>query len=188
MAERRRRADDRTARRDSLLVLLSRIQRGVPITPAEAALLRAHVELEITESEELRRTAGGQQAAIQHAGRRLAAAETALREAEQRAEAAEEHAAEQHARALGWRQHAIEAAALADRHLAAWRSARRRAHEHAAEEQRVRGWCAHWHDRTNRYRAAWRSARARARTRTEERDAVRALADARGQALATRQH
>ncbi|MGI5353461.1 hypothetical protein ACQEU8_36660 [Streptomyces sp. CA-250714] len=39
-------AEERQARRDSLLVLLSRAQRGV-LTPSEAGLLRAHVETEL---------------------------------------------------------------------------------------------------------------------------------------------
>ncbi|CAL9481034.1 hypothetical protein [Streptomyces sp. enrichment culture] len=91
-ASRQQSAADRDARRESLAVILSRIQRGVPITPAEGALLRAHVELEITESNELRRTLGGQQAASRRMARRVEAAEAAIREAEQRAEAAEERA------------------------------------------------------------------------------------------------
>ena len=85
MAERRRRTADRDTRRESLFVLLSRIQRGVPITAAEAALLRAHVEVELTESDELRRTVAGQQTAIQRQGRQLNAAHEAILEAEQNA-------------------------------------------------------------------------------------------------------
>jgi hypothetical protein len=85
MAERKRRAADRDTRRDSLLVLLSRVQRAVPITPAEASLLRAHVEVELTESNELRRTVAGQQDVIQQQGRQLDAAHEAIVEAEQHA-------------------------------------------------------------------------------------------------------
>jgi phage shock protein A len=85
MVERKRRAADRQTRRESLLVLLSRVQRGVPITPAEASLLRAHVEVEIGESNELRRTVQGQQNEIQRQGRQLDAAHTAIEEAEQAA-------------------------------------------------------------------------------------------------------
>ncbi|WP_032769878.1 hypothetical protein [Streptomyces sp. CNS654] len=55
------------------------------------------------------------------------------------------------------------------RTLAAWRSARRRARAHLAEQQRVRGWLTHWADRarvaesdTERFHAAWHSARERA--------------------------
>lgn len=77
---RHRAAAERTARRDSLLVLLSRIQRGAPVTPIEAALLRAHVEVELTDADTAR-TALGQQEA-QHR-QQLAAAHAAIREAEQ---------------------------------------------------------------------------------------------------------
>lgn len=82
MTERRRRAAERDARRESLLVLLNRVQRGAPLTPAEAALLRAHVTAEITEADELRRTVAGQQTAIQRAHDRTLAAEAAITEAE----------------------------------------------------------------------------------------------------------
>jgi hypothetical protein len=326
MAERKRRAAERDTRRESLLVLLSRARRGVPLTPAEAGLMFAHVEVELAEADELRRTVQGQQTAIQAAHNRTAAAEAAIREMEQRALDAEEqltayravlgprpldrirkaeqraeqaerralqlekdardngadaHAEHQRAKAaeralqrvrdadtLGAalavvaehdgltpdaarqfaavaeaaespraqldeqaRAHAIELAewkrrnanqgetirdmaranweanarahaaeeraeaaarigvrhmATAERYEAAWRSARRRARAHAAEEQRVRGWLEHWADRARtaegdlatirnrdqlaaalltirdrafRYRAAWHSAR-----------------------------
>ncbi|MGW7197240.1 hypothetical protein [Streptomyces chryseus] len=86
-------------------------------------------------------------------------------------------------RADGWRQHALTADARADRHLAAWRSARRRAREHAVEEARIRGWCGHWNRKHREARhqldrtlAAWRNARQRAADRTEERDRALALA------------
>ncbi|MEV5133573.1 hypothetical protein AB0K87_24395 [Streptomyces sp. NPDC053705] len=59
---------------------------------------------------------------------------------------AAERAAED--RAAGWRRHALEADERADRHLAAWRSARARARSTEAELERIRGWCAHWADRT----------------------------------------
>ncbi|MFD5057414.1 hypothetical protein [Streptomyces sp. NPDC058394] len=86
MAERKRRATDRDARRESLLVLLSRVQREVPIAPVEASLLRAHVEVEISESDELRRTVAGQQNEIQRQGAQLEAAHEAIQEAEQERE------------------------------------------------------------------------------------------------------
>ncbi|KAA6215130.1 hypothetical protein CP973_00225 [Streptomyces albofaciens JCM 4342] len=90
-ADRKQRTAERTARRDSLLVLLSRVQRHGTLTPAEAALLRAHVEAEITEADRYRAEAGGQQAAVRREQQRLAAAEAAIVEAE--AEAAR-HAAD----------------------------------------------------------------------------------------------
>lgn len=77
---RHRAAAERTARRDSLLVLLSRIQRTVPVTPTEAALLRAHVEVELTDADQARAALGQQEA--QHR-QQLAAAHAAIREAEQ---------------------------------------------------------------------------------------------------------
>ncbi|MFF1686063.1 hypothetical protein [Streptomyces sp. NPDC058254] len=91
MAERKQRAADRDTRRESLLVLLSRTRRAVPLTPSEAALLFAHVEVEIAESNELRRTVQGQQTALQRAYDRTAAAEAAIVEAEKRAEQAEHY-------------------------------------------------------------------------------------------------
>jgi hypothetical protein len=98
MAERKRRASERDARRESLLVLLSRTRRGVALTPAEAARLFAHVEVELAEADELRRTVAGQQTAIQAAGRRADAADAVIVEVEQdrdqaRAELAELQAA-----------------------------------------------------------------------------------------------
>ncbi|MFD3790798.1 hypothetical protein [Streptomyces cyaneofuscatus] len=77
---RQRAAAERTARRDSLLVLLSRIQRGIPLTPTEGALLRAHVEVELTDADQARAALGRQEA--QHR-QQLAAAHAAIREAEQ---------------------------------------------------------------------------------------------------------
>lgn len=154
MAERKQRAADRDTRRESLLVLLSRTRRAVPLTPSEAGLLFAHVEVEIAESDELRRTVQGQQTALQAAHDRTAAAEAAIVEAEQRAEQAEQRAElaetlpdggdgygtpvhwtvynDMHHRALnaeargdGWRQHAIAADHKADRYRTAWLAARR---------------------------------------------------------------
>jgi hypothetical protein len=93
MAERKRRAVERDTRRESLFVLLSRARRGVPLTPAEAALMFAHVEVELAEADELRRTVQGQQTAIQAAYDRTAAAEDAIGEAEQRAETAKQRLA-----------------------------------------------------------------------------------------------
>ncbi|WP_079405456.1 hypothetical protein [Streptomyces sp. 3211] len=83
MAARRRRTADRDARRASLDVLLDRAQRGTALTPDEAALLRAHVAAETTEADELRRTVGGQQTAMQRAYDRTRAAEAAIVEAEE---------------------------------------------------------------------------------------------------------
>jgi len=74
----------RTARRDCLLVLLSRAERGV-LSRAEAALLRATVEAELAEGDAARRAAGGQQAAVRREQQRLDAAEQAIVEAEQHA-------------------------------------------------------------------------------------------------------
>ncbi|MGK3093759.1 hypothetical protein ACG93S_28875 [Streptomyces sp. WAC01490] len=77
---RQRAAAERAARRDSLLVLLSRVQRGIPVTQAEAALLRAHVEVELTEADTARAALG--QLEAQHR-QQLAAAHAAICEAEQ---------------------------------------------------------------------------------------------------------
>ncbi|MER7697018.1 hypothetical protein [Streptomyces sp. NPDC096095] len=77
---RRRAAAEREARRDSLLVLLSRIQRAIPVTPTEGNLLRAHVEVELTDADTARAALGRQEA--QHR-QQLAAAHAAIREAEQ---------------------------------------------------------------------------------------------------------
>ncbi|MEU0037229.1 hypothetical protein [Streptomyces sp. NPDC006333] len=292
MAERKRRASERDARRESLLVLLSRTRRGVPLTPSEAALMFAHVEVELAEADELRRTVAGQQNAIQAAHGRTAAAEAAIVEAEAEAERfkadclsacgtiADMHAAavgevrgpirgvvedvaDVRAELIGYRAaevyrktkadtfagrldamkqktsegivaafeqleqraeqaeghlatyvnvfgpdavddfHAVQhravtaEAALASVHRdavrlqAAWRSARRRAQEHYTEQQRVRGWTAHWADRyrnaehrAGRYRTAWFAAR---RDRKADRAAMAAelpLVQAGQQALA----
>lgn len=67
----------RTARRDSLLVLLSRAQRGV-LTRDEAALLRTHVEAEVVEGDAARAGERGQQRAMERARQRVEAAEREL--------------------------------------------------------------------------------------------------------------
>ncbi|GGW68084.1 hypothetical protein GCM10010340_52760 [Streptomyces griseoloalbus] len=72
----------RTARRDSLAVLLSRAERGRPISPDEAALLRAAVEAEIRESDAARTSERGQQRAMNRYRQRVEAAEAAIVEAE----------------------------------------------------------------------------------------------------------
>lgn len=84
MAQRRRRTLEREQRRDVLLVLLSRSDRGV-ITEAERPLLRAHVEAELRDADGLRRTVNGQQTVIQRQAAQLEAAHQAIREAEQAA-------------------------------------------------------------------------------------------------------
>ncbi|URC17971.1 hypothetical protein QEN62_gp49 [Streptomyces phage AxeJC] len=89
MAARRRRAAERQARREVLAHLLSRVDRGV-ITDAERPLLRAHVEWELRESDDLRRTVQGQQTVIQRQAAQLDAAHDAIREAEQDAADARE--------------------------------------------------------------------------------------------------
>lgn len=60
-----------------------------------------------------------------------------LRALEDQAREAVEEAAQQRARANGWRGHAIETDDRADRHLAAWRSARRRAAARTEERDRA---------------------------------------------------
>ncbi|MFD8948974.1 hypothetical protein ACFV0B_08995 [Streptomyces xanthophaeus] len=150
MTARRRAAADRDTRREALLVLLDRAQRGTTLTAAEAALLRAHVTAEITEADELRRTVGGQQTALQLSYDRTRAAEAAIVEAEQRADDAEQELAETEATALRWANYLVDAQracgapnwpALADtirasvpeatreraRYRLAWSSARHRA-------------------------------------------------------------
>ncbi|MDT0432784.1 hypothetical protein [Streptomyces salyersiae] len=87
MAQRRLRAAAREDRRGVLAHLLSRSDRGV-ITDAERPLLRAHVEAELRDADDLRRTVNGQQKVTQRLGRQLDAAHDAIREAEQAAEQA----------------------------------------------------------------------------------------------------
>ncbi|MGW3166957.1 hypothetical protein ACWC9Q_29685 [Streptomyces sp. NPDC001142] len=82
MAQRRRRTAEREQRREVLAHLLSRSDRGV-LTDAERPLLRAHVEAELRQSDDLRRTVQGQQLVIQRLGWQLDAAHDAIREAEQ---------------------------------------------------------------------------------------------------------
>ncbi|MGW3711365.1 hypothetical protein ACWDN6_14605 [Streptomyces albogriseolus] len=87
----------RTARRDSLAVLLSRLARGIAPTAAEVALLRAAVEAEIREGDAARTSERGQQRAMEQQRQRVDAAETAIVEAEQRAERAEHQVSLLHA-------------------------------------------------------------------------------------------
>lgn len=84
MAQRRLRTALREDRRGVLAHLLSRFDRGV-ITDAERPLLRAHVEAELRDADDLRRTVNGQQKVIQRLGRQLDAAHDAIHEAEQAA-------------------------------------------------------------------------------------------------------
>ncbi|MEU1082329.1 hypothetical protein ABZ368_19270 [Streptomyces sp. NPDC005908] len=72
----------RTARRDSLAVLLSRAQLAVPLTADEAALLRAAIEAEIREGDAARQAERGQQRAADRERERVTAAEAAIRELE----------------------------------------------------------------------------------------------------------
>lgn len=74
-------AEDRQARRRTLLLLLSRADRGV-LGQAEAALLRSLVETELAAGDTARRAAGGQQAAARRLQHRLDAAEQAIIETE----------------------------------------------------------------------------------------------------------
>ncbi|MER0481605.1 hypothetical protein ABR737_25260 [Streptomyces sp. Edi2] len=83
MSRRTQRAAERDARRESLVVLLARVQRGVPLTAAESDLLRAHVEAELAEGDQARRSAAGQAAAVRREQQRTRAAEAAITEAEQ---------------------------------------------------------------------------------------------------------
>ena len=98
----------RTARRDSLAVLLSRAQRSVPLTADEAALLRAAVEAEVREGDAARQAERGQQRAADRERERVAAAEAAIVEAEERA-VAEERAERAAKRTAGYRRRAEEA-------------------------------------------------------------------------------
>ncbi|WHM36297.1 hypothetical protein [Streptomyces sp. BPTC-684] len=76
-------AAERATRRESLSVLLDRVQLGKPLTSAEAALLRAHVEGELADGDQARRSAAGQSAAVRREQQRTRAAEAAIVEAEQ---------------------------------------------------------------------------------------------------------
>ncbi|MFD7994530.1 coiled-coil domain-containing protein [Streptomyces mexicanus] len=89
----KRRAENeqlRTARRETLLVLLSRVRRGVALTPQESALLFTHVEAEIVEGDRARESERGQQRAMERNRKTIEAADIAIRELEQRAADAEE--------------------------------------------------------------------------------------------------
>ncbi|OAR22382.1 hypothetical protein A8W25_22270 [Streptomyces sp. ERV7] len=109
---RQQRDAKRDARRESLFVLLARAQRGAPLTPAEAGLLRTHVEAELAEGDQARRSAAGQSAAVRREQQRTRAAEAAIVEAEEhaqeraeqqlakRVQEAEQRAAEHEAAAL----------------------------------------------------------------------------------------
>ncbi|NEC27206.1 hypothetical protein G3I20_11705, partial [Streptomyces sp. SID8111] len=72
----------RTARRDSLAVLLARLARGIAPTPDEVALLRAAVEAEIREGDAARLAERGQQRAMEQQRQRVEAAEAAMQELE----------------------------------------------------------------------------------------------------------
>lgn len=70
-----------------------------------------------------------------------------------------------------WKSHVLAVDERADRHHAAWRSARLRARRTETELERRGGWLTHWADRARaaeprlaRVTLAWRSARRRART------------------------
>lgn len=77
-------ADGRAARRARLRNLIDRAGR-VTLTPLESDALRGAAEAEFTESDNLRATVGGQQAAANRHATQLAAAHQAIREAEQHA-------------------------------------------------------------------------------------------------------
>lgn len=81
----------RIARRDTLLILLSRAQRGITLSAAEAGILRAHVEAEIREGDDARTGERGQQRAMEQQRQRVEAAEAAIVELE---DAADRHKAE----------------------------------------------------------------------------------------------
>ncbi|NML50559.1 hypothetical protein HHL19_12900 [Streptomyces sp. R302] len=83
----------RDARRESLAVLLSRLERGV-ITPTEAALLRAHVHVEIAERDDMDRARRGLDRQRDEMRRRLDAADAAIVEAEEDRARVEEQLAE----------------------------------------------------------------------------------------------
>lgn len=82
----------RWARRESLLVLLTRLQRGRPVTAIEAATLRQHVETEMREADTARAEAQRQEriglSAVRAAKELLARRTTTLRQRAERAEAA----------------------------------------------------------------------------------------------------
>ncbi|WP_371652481.1 MULTISPECIES: hypothetical protein [unclassified Streptomyces] len=118
---RKQRDAERDARRESLFVLLARAQRGVPLTPAEAGLLRAHVEAELAEGDQARRSAAGQATAVRREQQRTRDAEAAIVEAEEyaqeraeqllteRVKKAEQQAAEHEAAALRYASYLVDA-------------------------------------------------------------------------------
>ncbi|MET7759754.1 hypothetical protein ABZT27_34395 [Streptomyces sp. NPDC005389] len=154
--ERIERARDRAAARETLLVLLGRVDR---LSPAEAALLREYTLAVLTEADEQAHSRRGLDRARDRLQRSLTAAERAIVEVEAERD---------------------QARSLAARHHAAWRAARRRAQVYdtlistsdvQAEAQRRRGdsWrghCIAQDERADRNHAAWRSARRRARRAT----------------------
>ncbi|GAA5056360.1 coiled-coil domain-containing protein [Streptomyces similanensis] len=94
----------RTARRDTLGILLSRVRRSVALSPAEAALLAAHVEAELTEADRARESERGQQRAMEQHRQRVTAAEETIRELEQQATVADERAECWKRQAANWEQ------------------------------------------------------------------------------------
>ncbi|MFD8611059.1 hypothetical protein [Streptomyces sp. NPDC059631] len=82
----------RDARRESLFIILSRAQRGRPLSADEAAQLRVAVEVEIREGDAARASERGQQRAMETHRQRVEAAEETIRELEQRAKDAEDAA------------------------------------------------------------------------------------------------
>lgn len=82
----------RDARRESLAVLLARMQRGV-LSPAEAGLLRVHVEAEMESARQAHATAAGAQTAAKQMRDRLDAADAAIVEAEHDRDQAAKHLA-----------------------------------------------------------------------------------------------
>ena len=115
----------RTARRDSLSILLSRAQRGV-LSRDEAALLRTHVEAELADADNARRSERGQQRAMDRERRRVEAAEQAIAELERDLADAEAALAALSARD-GMAAVAVDYRNRARRYRAAWQSAATRA-------------------------------------------------------------
>ncbi|KKZ72300.1 hypothetical protein [Streptomyces showdoensis] len=79
MAERAARARARAEQRDTLLILLARVDR---LSSTEGALLAEYTHDELAASDHLRSTTQGQQRALQDRAEQLRAAEDAIREAE----------------------------------------------------------------------------------------------------------
>ncbi|WP_329622941.1 hypothetical protein OG357_23030 [Streptomyces sp. NBC_01255] len=137
---RQARAHDRATARETLLVLLNRVDR---LSPTEAALLREYVHAELAEADQLTRARRGLDRARDRMQRRVDAAEAAMVEAEQDRDQARAdylnacttiavmHAAATGRTGEGPARGVVEDVAdvrtRADRHHAAWRSARRRA-------------------------------------------------------------